>query len=281
MVGRDAILEVIKDERKLARITAKSNEPIRQVMRAVRAALDQQAELLFPVKPRVLFAAMGERHAEQIARIADEHGIPSGHIHHSMTESRVRSLMARFEQESGDLQGMVQLKMLGQGYDFPPITIVVPMRPYGSFSEFYQFVGRGIRVITHPALVGRVGAGEQFVDVIYHAELGLDDHIDTIYRENDMDPITGRALAFPATDGDEVSALGTTGLDTASQPEAFVLFGRGAIESRIVHDAERVERRRDERELEALAQRYAQYAQSSPTPLTFEQYVEVVRSLNE
>ena len=27
---------------------------------------------------------------------------------------------------------------------------VVPMRPYGSFNEFYQFVGRGIRVLLHP-----------------------------------------------------------------------------------------------------------------------------------
>lgn len=148
--GRDAILELIKDERKLSAITAKSQEPIRHIMRAVRTALDQQRELLYPVKPRVLFSALGERHAEQIARIADEHGIPAAYLHHSMTESRIRAIRARFEQDSGDLQGIVQLKMLGQGYDFPPITVVVPMRPYGSFSEFYQFIGRGIRVLTHP-----------------------------------------------------------------------------------------------------------------------------------
>ena len=45
----------------------------------------------------------------------------------------------------------MQLRMLGRGgFDFPPISVVVPMRPYASFGEFYQFVGRGIRVITHP-----------------------------------------------------------------------------------------------------------------------------------
>ena len=75
IVGREAVLEMIKDERKLARITAKSNEPIRQIMRTAKAALDHQAELLHPVKPRVLFSALGERHAEQIARTAEEHGI--------------------------------------------------------------------------------------------------------------------------------------------------------------------------------------------------------------
>jgi len=280
--GREAILELLKDERKLARVTAKSHEPIRQVMRAVRVALERQAELLYPVKPRALFSALGERHAEQIAQIAEEHGIPCAHVHHSMSEARIRAVRARFEQDSGDLLGIVQLKMLGQGYDFPPITVVVPMRPYGSFSEFYQFIGRGIRVLLHPALTGRVGAGEQFVDVIYHAELGLDEHIDTIYRENDMDPLTARE---PPADGGgrsgEVELPGTRGRDTAERPEAFVLFERGAIEQRVVHDEARVEQRRLEREREALAQRYAAYAQSTANPVTFEQFVEVMRQLGE
>ena len=40
-------------------------------------------------------------------------------------------------------------------------------------------------------------------------------------------------------------------------------------------------KRRKEREREALAQRYAKYAASSPSPMTFEQYCEVVESLHE
>jgi hypothetical protein len=67
---------------------------------------------LHPIKPRVLFSAMGEKHAEQIARIATEYGIPTSHLHHSMTETRIRAIRDRFEQAAGDLQGIVQLKML-------------------------------------------------------------------------------------------------------------------------------------------------------------------------
>jgi superfamily II DNA or RNA helicase len=142
IVGREALLAIINDERKLARITAKSDASIRKIMHMVRDLLRQQARVLHPIKPRVLFSALGERHAEQIARIAEEQGIPCSYLHHSMSETRIMATRNRFEQESGDLQGIVQLKMLGQGYDFPPITVVVPMRPYGSFSEFYQFIGR-------------------------------------------------------------------------------------------------------------------------------------------
>ena len=281
IVGREALLELVKDERRLARITAKSDAPIRLVMREVRAALDWQTERLSPVKPRVLFSALGERHAEQIARIAEEYNIPCSHLHHSMSEGRIKSIRQRYEQDSGDLQGIVQLKMLGQGYDFPPITIVVPMRPYGSFSEFYQFVGRGIRVIQHPALIGRVGPGEQFLDIVYHAEMGLDEHIDTIYRENDMDPLTAHVLPENWRKASADVLPGTRGHDTASHPDAFVLFERGAIEQRVVHDEQRVERRRLEREQEALAQRYSTYVQSTTNPVTFEQFIQVMRQFDE
>jgi superfamily II DNA or RNA helicase/very-short-patch-repair endonuclease len=279
--GREAILELLKDEKKLARVTAKSNEPIRQVMRAVRAALDAQGTLLNPVKPRVLFAALGERHAEQIATIASEHGISSGYVHHAMTAARVRATRARFEEESGDLRGLVQLKMFGQGYDFPAITVVVPMRPYGSFGEFYQFVGRGIRVLVHPALEGRVKPSDQTLDVIYHAELGLDPHIETIYRENDMDPSTIARAVGASADSARPEVPGTRGRDVASRPEAFVLFERGALEQRIVHDQARVEQRRAERELEGLAQKYAAYVAGSTNPVTFQQYIEIFRARHD
>jgi hypothetical protein len=200
-----------------------------------------------------------------------------------MTEARINATRERFERDSGDLQGIVQLKMLGQGYDFPPITVVVPMRPYGSFSEFYQFIGRGIRILLHPALEGRVGPREQFLDIIYHAELGLNEHIDTIYRENDMNPLTVHELPLDwQKPHDEEALPGTRGHEQAQRPEAFVLFEPGAIEQRLVHDEQRVEQRRVEREREALAQRYASYAQSSDCPVTFEQYVELMRqSVND
>lgn len=284
IVGRETLLALLKDEKKLARVVAKSDASIRQIMREVRNALDLQTKLLYPVKPRILFAAMGERHAEQISRIAEEYGIPCSHLHYSMTVGRIRSIRSRFENDSGDLQGIVQLKMLGQGYDFPPITIVVPMRPYGSFGEFYQFIGRGIRVLQHPALIEKVKPEHQFLDIVYHDEMGLDDHIETIYRENDMDPLAARDTAAEMQNQLNISAdeiPGTRGAETTNQPEAFVLFERGDIEKRIVHDEVRVEQRKQEREMEALAGRYSAYAQTSENPISFEQFVRIAKKFTE
>lgn len=284
ITGRENLLELLKDEKKLSRVVAKSDISIRQVMREVRAALDLQTELLYPVKPRVLFSAIGERHAEQISRIAEDYGIPCSHFHYSMTEGRIRSIRSRFENDSGDLQGIVQLKMLGQGYDFPPITIVVPIRPYGSFSEFYQFIGRGIRVLQNSVLTGKVKPEDQFLDIVYHEEMGLDHHIETIYRENDMDPLTAHDYDFDETviiseQDDDLAE--TREINSVRRLDAFVIFEKGDIEHRIVHDEVRVEQRRQEREMEALAGRYSDYVQNTENPITFEQFVRIARQFAE
>lgn len=279
IIGREALLELLGDERKLARVTAKSIEPMRQVMRVVRTALDRQAEVLTPVKPRVLFSALGERHAAQIAAVANEFGIPAAYLHHSMGEAQIRETKARFESPAGNLQALVQLKMLGQGYDFPAICLVVPMRPYGSFSECYQFIGRGIRVIQDPALAGRLAPGEQFLDVVYHAELGIDEHIDTIYAENDMDPVIEQVELDEEREEPIVTGEGAAGGGSEKTAEAFVLVEHGDIEERIVHGPERIEQARVDRERQALAQRYADYVRSTDSPVSFERYAEIIGQL--
>jgi hypothetical protein len=247
-----------------------------------RACLDAQAKLLAPVKPRVLFAAMGQAHAEQVARIAEEYGIPSATLHHSMPASAIASTRRRFESDAGDLQGIVQLRMLGQGYDFPPITVVVPLRPYGSFGEFYQFVGRGVRVLRQTAVV----ADQQYLDVVCHAELGLEEHLEAMCADNDMDPAVlldvplidattmKGDLPGPGGAAEEAGAGGGLG-----GVDAFVLYERGRVEQRVVHELDRVEARRTEREMQLMAQRYAVYAQNTAAPVPFEQFVETMRRL--
>lgn len=67
----------------------------------------------------------------------------------------------------------------------------------------------------------------------------------------------------------------------AQRPDAFVLFERGTIEQRIIHDEDRVEQRRAEREREALAQKYSAYAQNNANPVSFEQFVSIMKMLNQ
>jgi hypothetical protein len=228
----------------------------------------------------VLLAAFGRSHAEQIAHPAQQHGIATGVLHHSMREAQIKAVKDRFESDGGDLDAIVQLKMLGQGYDFPPISIVVPLRPYGSFGEFYQFLGRGIRVIQHPALLGRVTPEQQLLDVVMHAELGLDEHLSTVFAENDMDPATVTTHVVEpmlpgSDDGNGASPLDGNAQE-ADRVEAFALVERGVDAHELVYDEAKLTARRLEREREAMAFRYAEYAAKNADPVSFEQFCEVV-----
>ena len=277
VVGKDALLEIIEDEGKLPAITAKSLEPIRRVMAIVRERLNFQANLLHPIKPRVLFAALGKEHAAQIAQVACEFGIPCAYLHHTMGNARVKRLRARFERESGDLQGMVHLRMLGQGYDFSPITIVVPMRPYGSFAEFYQFVGRGIRILSHQGLAA--SPSDQVLDVVFHSELGLEEHLEDLRAENDMEPwLFGSSLEQQNETISKIVASGE-GSPSLLRPEVYVLTDHGVPVSGVLHTHQQIEQRQRERERDALAVAYARYVESSSTPITFEEYLKIVRKM--
>lgn len=279
IIGKAALLEIMHDERKLERITATSEEPIHRIMQIVRGCFDKQAANLAPVRPRILFAALGRRHAEQIARIANAYGISAATLHHTMSDTEIKTTRARYESASGRLSAIVQLRMLGQGYDLPAITVVVPMRPYGSFGDFYQFIGRGTRVIQHSALSGIT----QQLDVVYHGELGLDDHLETLRAENDMDPHPLDGDAFgdpPVPDSPDPERTGVDRPDRrpSSAPSAVVLSEQGESRQQFLHDLDRVEARREERELHALAQRYAAYAATTADPRPFEQFVAVIRN---
>lgn len=62
--------------------------------------------------------------------------------------------------------------------------------------------------------------------------------------------------------------------------EAVVLFERGRIEERLLHDAARLARRSEERDREGLASAYAAYAQLTDTPVPFEEYVRIMRQVH-
>jgi superfamily II DNA or RNA helicase len=275
--GKDSILEIIKDASKLPIITAKSLEPIRRVMSIVRERIEFQAKLLDPIKPRVLFSALGEQHAAQVAQVAREFGIPCDYVYYKMGEGRIRKLRERFERESGDLQGLVHLQMLGEGYDFPPITIVVPMRPYGSFAEFYQFVGRGSRVLSISGL--QTPPANQILDLVFHSELGLEGHLESLRLENDLDPWPMASYEIQESVSNSVETSEHSQEALPASPEVYVLTEQGASRSGILHTASQIEQRRQERERDGLAAAYARYVESSPTPIPFEQYLEIVRRM--
>jgi hypothetical protein len=94
---------------------------------------------------------------------------------------------------------------------------------------------------------------------------------------------TGKTGIFDVNENRDESGNelpGTRASGGFTRPDAFVLFERGEVDNRIVHNEERVEQRKQEREMEALAGRYSEYVQTTDSPISFEQYVSFIRQLN-
>ena len=110
--------------------------------------------------------------------------------------------------------------------------------------------------------------------MVYHAELGLDDHLVTLQAENDLDPIPV-TLVEPVVEGES----GRAGEGSGS-PSVEVTAESGHVHAHVVHDQGRIEQRRTERRTDALAQQYARYVASNSDPVPFETFVAIVQKLS-
>jgi hypothetical protein len=106
--------------------------------------------------------------------------------------------------------------------------------------------------------------------------------METLRRENDMDPHpTDTDLFGDAPVPDSTRAQGARGVVTQTTAfEAEVLAESGDTYQQFLHGIATVEARRDEREMDAYAQRYAAYAATTPNPRPFAQFVEIMRDLH-
>ena len=62
---------------------------------------------------------------------------------------------------SGVLDCIVQVQMLGEGFDHPKLSVAAIFRPFRSLAPYIQFVGRILRVVvqnepTHPDNYGHI-----------------------------------------------------------------------------------------------------------------------------
>jgi superfamily II DNA/RNA helicase len=115
---------------------------------------------------QIIAAACSIRHAEQVARLFEAAGVKSTIVHSKLPwEERERRLDAF---HAGRIACVVQVGLLGEGYDHPNISIAAVFRPYRSLAAYAQFIGRAMRAIPNAR------PGDNVAYVITHKGLNLD-----------------------------------------------------------------------------------------------------------
>jgi hypothetical protein len=104
-------------------------------------------------RPTVVFCST-VAHAAHVAEAFNAAGIPAALIHGDLPGAERRSILASYE--SGRIRVITNVAVLTEGWDHPPTSCVVLLRPSSWKSTMIQMVGRGLRPVDpaeHPGVV--------------------------------------------------------------------------------------------------------------------------------
>ncbi len=120
---------------------------------------------------QLIAVAMSVRHAKAIRSLYSERGYEAAEIHSKMPSEDQVKVMQKLR--SGILDCVIQVQMLGEGFDHPHLSVAAIFRPFRTLSPYVQFVGRIMRVIVqneprHP---------DNYGYVVTHIGLNLDQQL--------------------------------------------------------------------------------------------------------
>ena len=104
-------------------------------------------------RPTVVFCST-VNHAKNVAEAFTSEEINAEVIHGELSSEDRKAALARFE--SGVSQVVVNVAVLTEGWDYPPTSCVILLRPSSYKSTLIQMIGRGLRTIDpneHPGVV--------------------------------------------------------------------------------------------------------------------------------
>jgi excisionase family DNA binding protein len=108
---------------------------------------------------QLIAVACSINHAREIRSLYEERGFNAEVIHSEQTDDERDAILTSLR--NGTLDCIVQVQMLGEGFDHPKLSVAAIFHPFRTLAPYIQFVGRIMRVIvqndpTHPDNVGHI-----------------------------------------------------------------------------------------------------------------------------
>jgi DNA repair protein RadD len=124
-------------------------------------------------KHQLIAVACSINHARQIRSLYQERGYETAIVHsdpNKQADEQANEAVKR-DLYNGVLDCVVQVQMLGEGFDHPKLSVAAIFRPFRSLAPYIQFVGRILRVVvqndpTHP---------DNYGHIVTHVGMNLDE----------------------------------------------------------------------------------------------------------
>ncbi len=119
---------------------------------------------------QIIAVACSVNHAHEIRGLYEERGLSAQEFHSGMSAAERDEALRNLRNRT--LDAIVQVQMLGEGFDHPPLSVGAVFRPFRSLSPYVQFVGRVMRVNAERS----PGHPDNRGVVVTHVGLNVDRH---------------------------------------------------------------------------------------------------------
>lgn len=162
----DEVLK-LKEEEWFSRGIALSDECNKSI---VDNSIEKLERLRFEssVKHQIIAAAMTINHAKQIALLYQARNYETAVIHSKMKEVEKEDIYKRLR--NNELDVVVNVSMLGEGFDHQQLSVAAIFTPYRSLKPYLQFVGRIMRVIHQNS----PGDPDNYGFIVTHSGMNID-----------------------------------------------------------------------------------------------------------
>jgi len=147
----------------------------------VESSLEKLEELRQTgTRHQIIAVACSINHAKDIRAIYRERGYNADIIHSKQKQEDQEEVLRNLY--NGTLDCIIQVQMLGEGFDHPKLSVAAIFRPFRTLAPYIQFVGRIMRVVvqndpTHPDNLGHI---------VTHLGMNLDQRVKEFKQfEND------------------------------------------------------------------------------------------------
>ena len=161
---------------------------------------------------QLIAVACSINHAKEIRSLYQERGFNAAVIHSNLMEEERAAILAALR--NGTLDCIIQVQMLGEGFDHPKLSVAAIFRPFRSLAPYIQFVGRIMRVVVqndpaHPDYVGHI---------VTHLGMNLDERLKEFKQfENDDQAFWDKVIGGEEPELPQAARDGTTRLRAGDQ----------------------------------------------------------------
>lgn len=177
----DQIREMgLRDEDWIRRSVALSTESNMSIIdQSINFLIEKKEKTGNPHK--IIAVAFSIWHAEQLKKLYAAKGFSSSIVHSELEKHEREIEFAKIESHKVDV--VINVAMLGEGYDHKFLSIAALFRPYKTLLPYAQFIGRVLRSISEDDVNGNLSEEDNIAAAIHHKELGLDELWDYYKKE--------------------------------------------------------------------------------------------------